>query len=542
MQLGVAGRRSLELGLGVGIYQDLAISIDRGGAEAWANQKLYALNAHIGVPPDEINLKGQDWGLPPLIPQRLCEVAYAPFIATLRANMRHAGALRLDHVMGLRRLFWIPLDGTPLDGTYVSYPFEDLLGILALESSRNRCLVVGEDLGTVPDEVRAALKPLGVLSYRLFYFEKTPEGDFKPPAEYPRQALVAVTTHDLPTLNGYWKGIDLDRRAELGLFPSEEMREHQVVARAQDRAWLLVALDREGLLPPGCSVHLVSVPEMSPELARAVHVYLARTPAQVMVIQPEDILGQLEQANLPATIEQHPNWRRRLSLNLEEWRSDSRIQGLAEALREVRRAPQKPEPAPAWRGPLPVSTPIPRATYRLQFNREFTFSQAAALVPYLHALGISHCYASPYLKARPGSTHGYDIIDHNALNPEIGNLEEFEGFIDTLRRHGMGQILDMVPNHMGVMGADNAWWLDLLENGQASAYADFFDIDWHPADASLAGKVLVPVLGSQYGVALEGGELRLSFDAQGGCFSLWYHAHRFPIDPREYPRILGPAL
>jgi (1->4)-alpha-D-glucan 1-alpha-D-glucosylmutase len=168
LELGAAAQRSLELGLGVGIYQDLAISIDRGGAEAWANQQLYALNVHIGAPPDHFSPKGQDWGLPPLIPERLREAAYAPFIATLCANMHHAGALRLDHVMGLMRLFWIPSGRAAAEGTYVYYPFEDLLGILALESVRNRCLIIGEDLGTVPDEVREALLPLGVLSAALF--------------------------------------------------------------------------------------------------------------------------------------------------------------------------------------------------------------------------------------------------------------------------------------------------------------------------------------------------------------------------------------
>jgi (1->4)-alpha-D-glucan 1-alpha-D-glucosylmutase len=131
---------------------------------------------------------------------------------------------------------------------------------------------------------------------------------------------------------------------------------------------------------------------------------------------------------------------------------------------------------------------IPLSTYRLQFSRDFTFAQAAEIVPYLAALGISHCYASPYLRARPGSTHGYDIIDHHHLNPEIGTPEEYERFVSTLRQHGMGQILDVVPNHMGVMGSDNAWWLDVLENGELSAYADFFDIDWEPLKTSFKGK------------------------------------------------------
>ena len=185
---------------------------------------------------------------------------------------------------------------------------------------------------------------------------------------------------------------------------------------------------------------------------------------------------------------------------------------------------------------------IPLSTYRLQFSRNFTFLQAAELVPYLAELGISHCYASPYLRARPGSMHGYDIVDHHQLNPEIGTLEEYDKFVAALHEHGMGQILDVVPNHMGIMGSDNAWWLDVLENGEASAYAEFFDIDWYPLKDELQGKVLVPVLGDQYGTILDRAELRLTFDKEKGEFSLHYYKHRFPVNPREYPRILGFGL
>ena len=182
---------------------------------------------------------------------------------------------------------------------------------------------------------------------------------------------------------------------------------------------------------------------------------------------------------------------------------------------------------------------IPTGTYRLQLNQHFTFREAASIVPYLSSLGISHVYASPYLRARSGSLHGYDIIDHNSLNPEIGTPEDYESFIQELHRHGLRQILDIVPNHMGVMGSDNAWWLDVLENGEASGYADFFDIDWDPIKDELQGKVLVPVLGDQYGTALEKGELKLKFDSERGEFSIFYFQHRFPVAPKEYPRILG---
>ena len=185
---------------------------------------------------------------------------------------------------------------------------------------------------------------------------------------------------------------------------------------------------------------------------------------------------------------------------------------------------------------------IPRATYRIQLNAGFTFKDATAIVPYLADLGISHVYCSPYFRARAGSTHGYDVVDHNSLNPEIGDREDFERFVGELRAHGMGHVLDIVPNHVGIMGADNAWWMDVLENGQASRYADFFDIDWTPANPALADKVLVPVLGDAYGVVLERGEIELRFEPELGSFAVFYHEHRLPLDPRTYPRVLDRAL
>jgi (1->4)-alpha-D-glucan 1-alpha-D-glucosylmutase len=179
---------------------------------------------------------------------------------------------------------------------------------------------------------------------------------------------------------------------------------------------------------------------------------------------------------------------------------------------------------------------IPRATYRIQLNKTFTLQDATALVPYLASLGISHVYCSPYFRARPGSMHGYDVVDHNSLNPEIGTREDLEAFVTALRAHGMGHILDIVPNHVGVMGADNAWWMDVLENGPSSQYAEFFDIDWQPA-----GKLIVPVLGDAYGAVLERGELELRYEPDRGSFAVFYHEHRFPLDPRTYPEILQRA-
>ena len=184
---------------------------------------------------------------------------------------------------------------------------------------------------------------------------------------------------------------------------------------------------------------------------------------------------------------------------------------------------------------------IPRATYRVQLHGDFGFAAATALVPYWAGLGISHLYTSPLLRARPGSRHGYDVVDHGALNPELGTQAEFDALVAALHAHGMGLVIDVVPNHMGVLSGDNAWWLDVLENGAASAYAEFFDIEWRTADPALAGKVLLPILGDQYGVVLERGELRLAFDAARGYFTLEYHEHRMPVDPATYGELLRRA-
>jgi (1->4)-alpha-D-glucan 1-alpha-D-glucosylmutase len=187
----------------------------------------------------------------------------------------------------------------------------------------------------------------------------------------------------------------------------------------------------------------------------------------------------------------------------------------------------------------PSVSPLPSATYRLQFHKEFTFRHAIELVDYLHRLGVSHVYASPILTARPGSTHGYDIVNHNEINPELGTPDDFEALVQTLHKRGMGLILDIVPNHMGVGGKDNAWWLDTLEWGERSPHARFFDIDFKTNQRGLRGKVMIPVLGDQYGKVLESGQIELRFDPQTGTFSAWYHDHRFPIDPRDYGQIIG---
>ncbi|HYF21284.1 MAG TPA: 4-alpha-glucanotransferase, partial [Ramlibacter sp.] len=534
VQLESVQRYARSRGMGLGLYCDLAVGVNEGGAETWMQPSLYALGMHVGAPPDPLNALGQNWGLPPLNPVQLRAARYQPFIDTLRASMRHCGALRMDHVMALMRLFWIGEEG----GTYVTYPLQDLLGLLALESQRHRCLVIGEDLGNVAPSMREAMRERTLLSYRPLLFERTDDGSFRPPADWQPQALAVVSTHDLPTLRGFWLGEDLEQLAKLGLFPDEHSRDQAVIQRSQDRARLLLALDHQGLLPADHKVHPTSVPDATPQLVAAIYAYLARTPCWLVGVQLEDITGQLLQVNIPGTTEERfPNWRRKIAVAVEDLSADERFAGVAAALRAERKGPA-PDMAPAELPPLDTAA-IPVATYRVQFHAGNRFAEVAEAVPYLHALGISHLYSSPYLKARPGSTHGYDIVDHSALNPEIGTEDEFERMCRALRRHGMGQMLDLVPNHMGVLEADNAWWLEVLEHGEASAHAQTFDIEWQPSAPELRGRVLLPVLGDHYGNVLESGELQLHFSPEAGEFNLRYWDHRFPVDPGTYPQIFA---
>ncbi len=534
VQLESVQRYARSRGMGLGMYCDLAFGVNGGGAETWVQPSLYALGMHVGAPPDPLNTQGQNWGLPPLNPVQLQAARYQPFIETLRANMRHCGALRMDHVMALMRLFWIGEHG----GTYITYPLQDLLGLLALESHRHQCLVIGEDLGNVAPAMREAMRERTLLSYRPLLFERGDDGSFRPPQDWQPQALAVVSTHDLPTLRGFWLGEDLEQLARLGLFPDEGARERAVIDRAQDRARLLLALQHQGLLPPDASAQPTSVPDATPAFTAAVYSYLARTPCWGVGVQLEDVTGQVLQVNVPGTTEdQFPNWRRKISVQVEDLASDERFTAVAAALRAERSGPAA-DTAPAELPALETAR-IPVATYRVQFHEGFRFADATEAVPYLHALGISHLYSSPYLRARPGSTHGYDIVDHGALNPEVGDERDFDRMTLALRRHGMGQMLDLVPNHMGVLEADNAWWLEVLEHGQASAHAQTFDIEWAPAAPEMRGRVLLPVLGDHYGRVLESGELQLHFQEETGEFGLRYWDHRFPIDPGTYPEILA---
>jgi glycogen operon protein len=322
LQLAAASRA------GAGLYRDLAVGAAPDGAEPWSGEARFIPGFSIGAPPDPFAAEGQVWALPPPDPRASHATGHAAFANLLRANMRHASALRIDHVLGLRRLFLVPEGANGSEGAYLACPFEELLGQVALESQRARCLVVGEDLGTVPEGIGEALRGADILSYRVLWFERHAEG-FTPPAAWPARAAACVSTHDLATLAGFWRGADLRERAELGLLDDLPAA---LADRAADRAALCALLAAEGLLPDRAADNA----PMDDALAAAIHALVARAPSALMLVQAEDLAGEEIAVNLPGTDRERPNWRRRLPVEVETLPDLPRARTVLERLREMR--------------------------------------------------------------------------------------------------------------------------------------------------------------------------------------------------------------
>ncbi|HZT51640.1 MAG TPA: 4-alpha-glucanotransferase [Stellaceae bacterium] len=340
-QLEAAARQGRAAGLALGFYADLAVGVDPGGADAWSDPSLNIAGATVGAPPDMLNLKGQDWGLAATNPAVLRRQAYAPVIAALRAAMRHAGVLRIDHAMALEQLYWIPRGAAPTEGVYVRYPREDLIGVVALESRRHRCAVVGEDLGTVPAGFSARLNAAAILSCRVLMFERAADGAFTPPQTYPRCAAATCATHDVATLRGFWLGRDLEWRRALGLYPDEAAAAADRAGRRADRRRLIAALRAAGVLGKDAAERLLpsdDAPVYALELAEAVHRFLGLVPSALALMQIEDALGEIEQANVPGTVDAHPNWCRRLSRAIEDIAGDAGFRRVTAALAAGRAA------------------------------------------------------------------------------------------------------------------------------------------------------------------------------------------------------------
>ncbi|MGW1746493.1 4-alpha-glucanotransferase [Streptomyces sp. NPDC002092] len=338
-QLTDAQRAAREAGMPVGIVHDLAVGVHPGGADAWAQQQYFAAGMSVGAPPDAFNARGQDWGLPPWRPDRLAESGYAPYRRLLKALFRYAGALRIDHVMGLFRLWWVPQGHPPTQGTYVRYDAEAMLAILVLEASRAGAVVIGEDLGTVEPGVRETLRERGVLGTSVLWFERDWEGDGQPlpPEAWRADCLATATTHDLPPTAARLTGEHVELRDRLGLLtrPLEEER----AEAANDTGEWLGLLARLGLLHCTGGAHGVSEEEAE---IQAVHRFLLRTPSRMIGIWLPDTVGDRRPQNLPGTWDQYPNWRLPIAdaegrpMTLEDLAGSPRLHALIDVLRTVR--------------------------------------------------------------------------------------------------------------------------------------------------------------------------------------------------------------
>jgi 4-alpha-glucanotransferase len=335
-QLDAAAAAARAAGMRIGLYLDLAVGPDAGGAEASAADHVLATEASVGAPPDPLAPQGQDWGIPPFHPRQLREQAYAPFVRLLRANMPADGALRIDHVMALMRLWWIPRGHASASGGYIHYPLGELMAIVALESRARRCLVVGEALGTVPGEVLAEMERHGLLSYRVLMFERTPDGAFRAPDAHPRLGLVTPTTHDLPTLAAYWRGDDLALRAALGLYSDASVPAPELEAREAERQALAAALAAQGLLSGQAQDVALD------DVVDAAQLYVAGSNAAILMLQAEDWLRETRPVNVPGTHRSYPNWRRKLAMDWPELMASARVRAFAARVNAARGAPASP--------------------------------------------------------------------------------------------------------------------------------------------------------------------------------------------------------
>ena len=331
-QLAHAQRHSRDRGLALGLYHDLALATDRFGSDLWAHRPFFVSGCRVGSPPDDFAPGGQDWGFPPPNAERHRENGYQLFAESIRKNCRHGGALRIDHVMRLFRLYWIPDENDARAGAYVQERSLNFLRILALESVRNRVVVVGEDLGTVDPAIRETLSQFGILSYRLFYFEKREDGGFKPFDQYPGQALVSSTTHDLPTVAGFWSGTDISARREAGVL-DEAAFHRQMASRQMEKQKMLDELWSLGLLAAHLPRDAAAYPELTGELHNAIAGFLASTPSHLLAINQEDLTKETAQQNLPGTTWQYPNWGRKMRFTIDELEKNPEAAGFTAMFR-----------------------------------------------------------------------------------------------------------------------------------------------------------------------------------------------------------------
>lgn len=554
IQLEAVGHQCMNSRLPIGLLIEVSPLVSPHGAELWQNRKYLAESLHLVEPPRQYLPDGYVTESPPLKIDELRRGAYEPLAELLSVNMRYTGAIKLAGAHHWLSPLVSAESKTIETSAQLDQPIDEILAIIALESHRNSTMVVMDaDLYLELDSrsssgsmIHGLLKSWNIISRQdlLNSDLETMEHLFNQEAantDTEDKRLLEMAPASLSPLAAFWHGTDLNTRVEAKLPDEKEKRNQLIDRRVAHRVEILRLLDSRGLLPEGVTTDPSSVPLVTPQLVSAMVALLSRSSAPLVLFRIDD-LGTVDKPLVVYDAPDYPQWKVKMAPNFEELAESTSAQLVLDELQTERGCFfDQVDVSTAQDDSTKSLLSIPSSTYRLQLHKGFTLAQAGKLLDYLEKLGISHLYTSPLAHSRPGSMHGYDVIDHGHLNPELGTQEELDELGQKLRNRDMGLVIDLVPNHMGI-GKHNVWWMDVLEHGAASDYGQYFDIDWTPVKEELHGKVLLPVLGEPYGKVLTSGQLKISFDASTGKFRINYYENEFPLNPASYPLILGRRL
>ncbi len=544
LQLEAVGHLCLNSRLPIGLMSEVSPLVSPQGAESWQGRKYFAKDVRLAEPPRQYLADGVLIESPPFDIGELRRDGYRRLSAILSFNMKHSGAVRLSRVH-----HWLsPLIGkensTLDEWAPLYFPTEEILSIIALESHRNSTMVVADAdfVSSIEGRDRSdVFEALGanrfISKHTLLEAADRPLDASLPIKEVPE--LLELSPDEISPLSVFWLGTDLSERNELAA--DKDRRDQAVDKRVSHRVEVLRLLDSKKLLPEGVTTDPASAPTMTPPLMTSLISLLSRSSAAMILFRVED-LGTGDRPLVVFENKHYPQWRTKMIPTFEKLAELESTQLVMEELQGERGCFfDKVDVSFVVDEPVSRLVAIPSSTYRLQMHKDFPLSEAKRRVEYLDRLGISHLYFSPLSQSRPGSLHGYDVIDHSHLDPELGTQAELDSLSADLKDREMGIILDAVPNHMGI-GKYNAWWVDVLEHGPASEYGQYFDIDWAPVKAELRGKVLLPILGDAYGKILTSGALKVVFDARKGKLMVHYYENELPLNPVSYPLVLGRRL
>jgi (1->4)-alpha-D-glucan 1-alpha-D-glucosylmutase len=544
LQLQSIAKTCLNNRLPVGLLCEMSPLISRLGAEVWQNPEIFAEQLHVAEPPRPSLIDGHVTESPPFLIDGLRRTAYEPLAQILRESMRHAGAIKLRGIS-----HWLApvltLDDKSLqESVILRQPIDEILSIIALESHRNSAMVIVDADDMLKDDdidINSILSDWDIVS-QLDVFNNEPSSiEQRLSEEHAGIRLLELAAPTLSPLAAFWQGSDLLALVEGELATKEDTHEQLVDLRVKQRTEILRLLEKKEMLPEGISSDPASLPIVTPPLVASIISLMARSGASIVLFRLDD-LAAIDRSLVPYDNENCPDWRVKIAPSFEEMIEGNVIDLVVDKLQTERGCFfDQPGQKAQTEAVLSKTLTIPNATYRLQLNKSFTLHDAERQMDYLARLGISHLYLSPILEAQPGSMHCYDIVNHRRLNPELGAQTDLDRFCDRLRLRGMGIVLDLVPNHMGI-GKHNAWWMDVLEHGAASEFAEYFDIEWSPVKKELHGKVLLPILGAPYGKVIRKGELHFSFNSDHGKFTVAYYDDELPLSPESYPMILGRRL